>query len=372
MVDGKSSPIRSACFVLPTYNEAQNIVAIIRQILVLDHANLTVQILVVDDASPDGTADLVHALNDERVRVLSGQKRGLGSAYTRAFEYVLKHMSVDAVVQMDADFSHAPMDASRLLAQLASTDVAIGSRYVAGGSVDPAWGLRRRLISKVGNLFARSVAGIYRVRDCTAGFKAIRVEALRRAFPLRLRVQGYVFQVASLHALQISGASIAEVPIYFADRAAGETKLGRDDIIEFFVHVWWLRLLSRKTFIKFALTGLTGVAVNLVSFQLLLSTLTNPYVSSAIAIEISIVWNFMLNNFWTFRDRTMRTRKRVRGLKFNAVSLLTLVLSFSTFVLLRWFFPDHPAWFSQFISIFPAALANYFANSYWTFKSDQV
>ena len=138
MVDGKSSPIRSACFVLPTYNEAQNIVAIIRQILVLGHANLTVQILVVDDSSPDGTADLVHALNDERVRVLSGQKRGLGSAYTRAFEYVLEHMSVDAVVQMDADFSHAPMDASRLLAQLANTDVAIGSRYVAGGSVDPA------------------------------------------------------------------------------------------------------------------------------------------------------------------------------------------------------------------------------------------
>ncbi|NKB99201.1 MAG: glycosyltransferase [Pseudomonadales bacterium] len=372
MADGKSSPIRSACFIVPTYNEAENIVAIIRQILGLERAYLSVQVLVVDDSSPDGTANLVLELEDERVCVLSGKKQGLGSAYIRGFAHVLEHMSVDAIVQMDADFSHAPTDASRLLAQLENSDVAIGSRYVAGGSVDPAWGLRRRLISKFGNMFARYVAGIYRVRDCTAGFKAIRVEALRRAFPLRLRVQGYVFQVASLHALHISGASIAEVPIYFADRAAGETKLGRDDVIEFFVHVWWLRLLSRKTFIKFALTGLSGVVVNLASFQLLLSTVTNPYLSSAIAIEASIIWNFFLNNFWTFRDRAISSRKRVRGLKFNAVSLLTLALSFSTFVLLRWLFPEHPAWLSQLISIFPAALANYFANSYWTFKSDQV
>ena len=152
-------------------------------------------------------------------------------------------------------------------------------------------------------MFARYIAGIYRVGDCTAGFKAIRVSALKRAFPLRLPVQGYVFQVALLHSLMLSGARISELPIRFTDRQAGETKLGRRDIAEFLVHVWWLRLLSRKTFIKFALTGLTGVVVNLGCFQLLLSGGADAYLSSAVAIEISIIWNFFLNNYWTFRDR---------------------------------------------------------------------
>jgi dolichol-phosphate mannosyltransferase len=156
------------------------------------------------------------------------------------------------------------------------------------------------------------------------------------------------------------------------DRQLGQTKLGRRDIAEFFFHVWWLRLLSRKTFVKFAVTGLIGVAVNLGCFQGLLSTGLDPYLSSAVAIEISIIWNFFLNNYWTFRDRKITTRKRVRGVKFNLVSLLTLGVSFSSFVALRWLQPEQPAVLSQALSILPGAIANYFANSYWTFKPDQV
>ncbi len=370
MSDGGSSHIRSVCFVVPTYNEADNIEAIVRQILGLAGEDLTVHLVVADDHSPDGTGKIVEGLANEFVTLLSGEKQGLGSAYSRAFSHVLRELSVDAIVQMDADFSHAPADALRLIAALANADVAIGSRYTAGGSIDPAWGRRRRAISKCGNLFARYVAGLYRINDCTAGFKAIRTQALRQAFPLRLRVQGYVFQVASLHALFISGARVVEVPIYFADRSAGVTKLGRRDVVEFFVHVWWLRLLSRKTFIKFALTGLTGVVVNLASFEALLVSELNPYICSVVAIELSIVWNFFVNNYWTFRDRVIKSRKRIRGLKFNAVSLITLSISFSSFVLLRWLLPQEPLVIAQFLSIFPAVLVNYFANSYWTFKTD--
>jgi dolichol-phosphate mannosyltransferase len=364
----------SVCFVMPTYNEAENIGRMLRQLTAIfdgmTHLHSTV--LVVDDNSPDGTATIVNdiAAQDERVLLLCGDKKGLGSAYTRGFEYVLEHLHVDAIVQMDADFSHAPTDAPRLIEALAGADVVIGSRYVLGGGVDESWSLWRRLLSRFGNLFARYVAGIYRVRDCTAGFKAIRVSVLRQAFPFRIPVQGYVFQVALLHALMISGARIAELPIRFSDRQLGETKLGRRDVLEFFVHVWWLRLLSRKTFVKFALTGLSGVAVNLSCFQGLLMLGTHPYLSSVLAIEISIVWNFFLNNYWTFRDRQITTRKRVRGLKFNFVSLLTLGVSFGTFVTLQWLWPDQPQLLSQAISIIPGAMANYFANSYWTFKSD--
>ncbi len=368
--------IASVCFVMPTYNEAENIAPMLRQLLAIFDGlePVRARVLVVDDESPDGTADIVNeiAQGDGRVLLLSGSKQGLGSAYTRGFEYVLDHLDVDAIVQMDADFSHAPTDAPRLIDGLTDADVVIGSRYVAGGEVDASWGQGRRLLSYLGNLFARYVAGIYRVRDCTAGFKAIRTAALRGAFPLRLRVQGYVFQVALLHALMISKARIREIPIRFTDRRQGETKLGRRDLFEFFIHMWWLRLLSRKTFVKFALTGMSGVVVNLSCFQSLFVLGVNPYLCSAIAIEASIVWNFFVNNYWTFRDRTMTGRKRVRGLKFNLVSLVTLAVSFATFVLLRWLFPEEPHVMAQAIAILPAAMANYFANSYWTFRADEV
>jgi len=368
--------LSSFCVVMPTYNERDNIGAMLRQMLAIFDGmhSLRSHILVVDDNSPDGTAEVVNriAATDTRVTLLSGEKNGLGSAYTRGFEYVLEHLDVDAVVQMDADFSHAPLDAPRLLEALNDADVAIGSRYVLGGAIDERWSWWRRLLSRGGNMFARYVAGIYRIGDITAGFKAIRVSALRRAFPLRLPVQGYVFQVALLHALMISGARIRELPIRFSDRQAGETKLGRRDIAEFLIHVWWLRLLSRKTFVKFALTGLSGVVVNLGCFQVLLNGGVDPYVTSAVAIELSIIWNFFVNNYWTFRDRQITARKRVRGLKFNLVSLLTLGVSFSTFVLVRWLLPEQPELLAQAVSILPGAMANYFANSYWTFKADPV
>ena len=365
--------IRRVCVILPTYNEIENVVDLVRQVLA-SFDGFDVEVIVVDDESPDGTGTVVAemAAKDPRITLLSGEKRGLGTAYTRGFTHALNHTEADVVIQMDADFSHAPLDAARLVARLKDHDVAIGSRYVPGGSVDSRWGLRRRLLSRWGNRFARYVAGMYGIRDCTAGFKAIRTSALRRVFPLRLKVQGYVFQVACLHALYIDGADIVELPIYFADRSAGETKLGRRDVVEFFVHVWWLRLLSRKTFIKFALTGLSGVVVNLGCFAALNAAGLNTYLASAIAIETSIVWNFFINNFWTFRDRTISARKRVRGLKFNVISLFTLAMSFATFVLLLWVFPDLPPIHAQTISILPAALANYFANSYWTFRSDRV
>ena len=180
-------------------------------------------------------------------------------------------------------------------------------------------------------------------------------------------MQGYVFQVALLHHLMISGATIVELPVYFNDRSHGSTKLGQRDILEFFIQVWWLRLLSRKTFVKFAITGLLGVVVNLTSFQAMLAFGLNSYFSSVLAIELSIVSNFFINNYWTFRHRNMNSRNRVRGLKFNLVSLMTLSVSFGSFVLLLFLFPQLPLLAAQALSIFPAALANYFANSYWTF-----
>ena len=206
------------------------------------------------------------------------------------------------------------------------------------------------------------------MRDCTAGFKAIRATALRAARVQDITVLGYAFQVALLHRLLHSGARVVEEPIYFRDRQRGVTKLGLDSMLEFFYHIWWLRLTSHRTFIKFSLTGLSGVVVNLGSFHLLLQLGLHRYLASPIAIELSIISNFLVNNYWTFADRELGEGKRIRGLKFNVVSLLALGVSYGSFLILSLLLPGAaPVWL-QGLAIVPAVLVNYFLNSYWTFR----
>lgn len=358
------------CFVIPTYNEALNVTPLLRRLGDL-YADDHTTFLIVDDESPDGTANLVRefARNERRVHLLEGQRCGLGDAYVRGITHALDALGADVIVQMDADFSHDPADARKLLAHLAAgADVAIGSRYIAGGTVDARWSAGRRRLSRWGNRMAQWIAGMASVRDCTAGFKAIKAQALRAAKVENIRVQGYAFQIALLHRLLHAGARIVEEPVYFRQRERGHTKLGARDLIEFFYNVWWLRLASHRTFLKFAATGLSGVLINLGSFHVLLDFGIHKLLASPLAIELSIVWNFLLNNYWTFAERALIGRKRVRGLKFNLVSLMTLTLSYATFIVLSTLFPEASPVLLQGCGIVPAAFLNYFLNSYWTFR----
>ena len=361
--------------IVPTYNEHGNIVGLI-EALCLQFASLRhdMNILVVDDHSPDGTAEAVRELlpRHPELRLIEGRKAGLGAAYIRGMTYAIEAMAAEVVFEMDADFSHSPADVPRLLAEIdAGADFVIGSRYVAGGSIPKNWSFLRRLNSLGGNIVARYLAGIYRVRDCTAGFRAIRVSVLRDIDFSRLRIQGYAFQVALLHAAVTDGARVVEVPVDFIDRTQGESKLGLSDIIEFVENAWWIRLQSAQTFIKFGVVGATGVIVNLGFFTLLLGMGLNKFLASPIAIEVSIVTNFLLNNFWTFRERETRDRVHIKGLKFNAVSLLSLGVSYATFVAFSSAFPTMPPQIPQFVGILPATLVNYFLNSYWTFRETE-
>ena len=376
MTQGSSAASASgprACFVIPTYNEAENITLLLPRLAKL-YPDPDFLFLVVDDESPDGTGRLVRefAAGESRVHLLEGKKRGLGAAYVRGIRHALDELQAGVVVQMDADFSHDPADAGRLLARVAAgADVCIGSRYVPGGSVDESWGFRRRQLSLWGNRLARWIAGLKGVRDCTAGFKAIRASALRAAAVQEITVLGYAFQVALLHRLLHSGARVVEEPIYFRDRTRGVTKLGLDSMLEFLYHIWWLRLTSHRTFIRFCLTGCSGVAVNLVSFHLLLQVGLHRYLASPIAIELSIISNFLINNYWTFADRELTGRRRIRGLKFNLVSLLALTVSYGSFLLLSLLLPRVPPVWLQGLAIGPAVLVNYFLNSYWTFRDSR-
>lgn len=200
-------------------------------------------VLIVDDNSPDGTgaiADRLARMNPQRVGVLhrSG-KAGLGTAYVAGFLWALQD-GADAVCQMDADFSHPPEKLVELAAALQSADVAQGSRYVAGGSVDQNWPLWRKALSAFGNLYARAILGLD-VRDATAGYRMWRRAALQ-ALPLeQLRSNGYSFQVELVYLAHLLGLRLVEIPIYFADRRCGKSKMSFRIQREAAVRVWQMR-----------------------------------------------------------------------------------------------------------------------------------
>ena len=208
--------------IIPTFNERENIVDLVNALqAVFERMSDDMHILVVDDNSPDGTANAVRQLqsNYENLHLIQGKKVGLGTAYIRGMQHALKTLKADAVFEMDADFSHKPEDVPRLMSELdAGADLVIGSRYIRAGSIPKDWGLFRRLNSMVGNIAARYIVGISQVRDCTAGFRAIRASLLQRVNLGQLRVQGYAFQIALLHAAIVGGAKVKEIPVDFIDR----------------------------------------------------------------------------------------------------------------------------------------------------------
>ncbi|HEY6011537.1 MAG TPA: glycosyltransferase family 2 protein [Nitrospirota bacterium] len=358
--------------ILPTYNERENINLIItalsEQFAKIPH---DMNILVVDDNSPDGTADVVRTAMAKagNIFLITGKKEGLGAAYIRGMKHAVNELKADAVMEMDADFSHKPEDVPRMVAALdEGADFVIGSRYVPGGKIPDDWGFFRRMNSKWGNVFARYVAGMYRVRDCTAGFRAIRASLISRIDPDTLRVKGYAFQISLLHEAILNHARVREVPVEFVDRKRGETKLGLSDIIEFMLNAWWIRFERSKTFLKFGVVGAAGVVVNLASFTALMRLGMTKYLASPLAIEISIITNFLMNNYWTFSAREVNDRIHIRGLKFNAVSFAALAVSYTTFLILSALDPTGIPQIHQAVGIIPATLINYFLNSYWTFR----
>lgn len=230
---------------LPTYNEAENISEIAEAIL--GHGY---RLLIIDDGSPDGTGQIADRLADENELAMvlhRPEKQGLGPAYASGFDEALGR-GAEVVIEMDADFSHDPSDLPRLVAAIdEGADLAIGSRYVPGGGT-PDWPLIRQMISKGGNLYARTMLGIS-IRDATAGFRAYRAEALRKLPYRRARASGYGFQVEMAWRAQQHGLIIAEVPITFRDRARGTSKMGTKIVLEAMglVTIWGVRrLLGRE------------------------------------------------------------------------------------------------------------------------------
>lgn len=219
-----------ALVIVPTFNEAVNIAEVVRRLFAA--AGDRVELLVVDDGSPDGTADLVERLAEgpHGIHLLRrGRKLGLGTAYITGFVWAIERHYA-AVVEMDADLSHDPADVPRLLDALDHAELVIGSRYVPGGRVEN-WGRLRRALSSTGNLYARAWMG-WPVRDATAGFRAYRRSFLETLDLPSVHSEGYGFQIEMTRRVFRSGGRIVEVPITFVERVAGHSKMSRRIVAE--------------------------------------------------------------------------------------------------------------------------------------------
>jgi dolichol-phosphate mannosyltransferase len=215
--------------VIPTYNEAESIAALMEQVLA---AHQWVDVLVVDDGSPDGTAGIVEQAmaTEPRLHLLErSAKEGLGAAYRAGFHWGLER-GYDTLVEIDADFSHPPDRLPALLAALETADVAIGSRYVPGGRT-VGWSPVRQAISRLGNAYVRFVIGLP-VQDATAGYRAFRAEVLRALAVESTESNGYCFQIEMAHRAWQEGFRIVEVPITFTERVAGTSKMHRRIVLE--------------------------------------------------------------------------------------------------------------------------------------------
>jgi dolichol-phosphate mannosyltransferase len=226
-----SRPSGKALVVVPTYIERDHISELVGRLF--DAAGGRVDLLVIDDSSPDGTAEAVRALAATRADVNlieRPRKLGLGTAYVTGFLWGLER-GYRVIVEMDADLSHDPIDIPRLLAAAAEgADLVVGSRYVPGGRIQN-WGRFRRSLSRAANTYARLWLG-YDVRDSTAGFRAYRAEILERIDLPALRSQGYAFQIEMTRRVHLLGGRIEEVPITFVERAIGASKMTLTIVVE--------------------------------------------------------------------------------------------------------------------------------------------
>jgi len=356
---------RAISIIIPTYNERDNIIPLVERI---DQAlsNYDYEIVFVDDSSRDGTAELAVALSPKYpVKVMVRQnKRGLASAVVDG----LKQATGQIVGVMDADLQHPPEVIPDLLRAIkGGADIAVASRYIKGGGCQ-GWGLARRIISKGAIILAHLLLpSTRRVRDPMSGFFMFNRQVLAHA---DLRPTGFKILLEIL--MEGEFRNMAEVPYTFSVRSGGESKLNARQQVDYLKHIY--SLMKRKgeltRFLKFCAVGLSGVLVNMGLLWLLTEIAGLFYLlSAAISIETSIISNFVLNDYFTFRDRRSPQVKSFlsRLLKFNLVSLAGLGLNMGVLWLLTEVFGIYYL-LSNLCGIAVATLWNYLVNTWWTWK----
>ena len=298
--------MKKALVVLPTYNEAGTIKKLIEDILLQNQkvTNWEIEVLINDSSSTDDTAKLVKELQkkySKKIYLLETKKEGLGKAYHQAFIYAIEHIQPFVIIQMDADFSHNPNDIPLFLNEIAKgADMVVGARYIKGGSIQKNWGIHRKILSVFANLTIRLGFMKLNVHEWTNGYRAIKIWLIKDSLNHIKNYSGYVFQIAMLDYAIKKGAKLAEIPNNFIDRKYGKSKIFVSQyILQIFAYIF-----SYSSFIKFVIVGLIGFAVDFSFAYLFINKL---HIAKALAnmysAELAIFFNFMLNNFWSFKDK---------------------------------------------------------------------
>lgn len=297
--------MKKAIIVLPTYNEKDNVQTVIPALFdaVKNIPSWHVQVLVVDDLSPDGTADeikkLQHAYKD--LLLISGRKQGLGKAYINGFTYALKELDPYVLFEMDADLSHDPLLIPPMLKRIEEgADFVLGSRYIPGGSIPENWGILRKIYSVFGNLVIRFGFMNLAINDWTTGYRAIKAWLVKEIVPEMDPYKGYVFQMAFLDKAIKRDAVITEIPLKFVDREKGVSKINAiETIVAIYSYVFF-----HSSFIKYVFVGFSGFAVDFGLTKLGLEFFLFPvWLSTIISTISAMTTNFFLNNYWAFAHK---------------------------------------------------------------------
>lgn len=327
---------RTAYIIIPTYNERENVrkvVPILADIFA-KVKNWKMGVLIVDDTSPDGTADEVRSLQKEYSwlkLLVNKEKAGLGAAYLKGMAEAFGNLHADLVFEFDADLSHDPTKIPDFLAAIDDgADMVLGSRYIPGGSIPANWGLLRKFYSVVGNIIIMMTLTDFRIRDWTSGYRAITKKVYDGVHPLlhSERFSGYTFQIGFLNNAVRQGFKVVEVPFHFVDREIGESKLGTEYIKNTLSYLFRVRakdVLTNRLF-KFIVVGGMGAVVQFIALAMLRKLL--PYQAAFfLAIETSVLSNFTWNNLWTFSDRKLPANRLVsKFLQFNLASAGSIII----------------------------------------------
>jgi len=328
--------MKKAFVIIPTYNERENIAKVVPILLETfkQVQNWEMHILVVDDTSPDKTADVAEDFSKKYKNVhllINKRKAGLGGAYLKGMEKAFGDYKADVVFEFDADLSHDPTKIPLFLEKIdEGYDMVLGSRYIPGGGIPDDWGIDRKFLSVVGNIVIATILTNFTIRDWTGGYRALTREVYESVEPEMHedKFTGYTFQIAFLHKTVKKGFKIVEVPFKFVDRTIGVSKLGKEYIKNNLIYLFKVRgrELANNRLIKFAITGGIGALVQLLSLSVW--RLFLPYEMAVfMSIETAVISNFLLSNLWTFADRKLRASQYpAKFIQFNLASAGSIII----------------------------------------------
>lgn len=329
--------MQKVVIVIPTYNEREQTPKMIEALAEFFKTirKYDMHLLYADDTSPDKTYEVVQ----EKMKkypwlhlVLNEKKAGIGGGYIKGFRYTMEKLKADYVMEFDSDFQHRIEDIPVLLAKIEEDyDLIIGSRYVPGGTIPEEWGFKRKFFSVVGNLVCRIGFLTPKIHDFTTGFKLTKVKGNLDEYNLDgFYSNSFAYKIQMSAEMAASGKKIIEVPIQFKPRHVGESKLIKNELLDFLRVIFLFQLHNPKMIklFKFGIVGGTGFVVNYIALRLLRNYGLTETLSWAFSTELAIINNYIFNNIWTFKDQEIKGLKQTvfKFLQFNLTSAGALII----------------------------------------------